>query len=86
MIGCPTDSGGNGNNKVVVEKYRGKWVDENDTSIYFILTEKEMSTSLGYTQSVYTEGNILYGENGKIGTFESDTRYKNLEDDVYIKQ
>jgi hypothetical protein len=63
MIGCPTDDA-TGNDKVVSEKYQGKWVNQSE---HFVLDEKTMKFSSGNTSSVYTEGNVLYSETGKLG-------------------
>jgi hypothetical protein len=98
MTGCPTDTTENpppntppaGNDKVVAEKYRGKWVNENNSNGYFILSEKTMETSSGLTLSAYTEGNILYSESSGIilkeGMFVTDTRFKQDGfEDIYLK-
>jgi hypothetical protein len=99
MTGCSTDTTENPppntppavNDKVVAEKYQGKWADENNSSIYYVFNEKTMVTPNGLTVSAYTEGNVLYvisddGSGVKSGTFVTDTRFKDDFDAIYLKQ
>jgi hypothetical protein len=84
FVGCENGTTPNDDNekeedeveKVVAEKYQGRWIQQEDTT-YWIYLEKVVCKDNGGTiGAAWTEGTDLYVGGKKCGYFENDTTLK----------
>jgi hypothetical protein len=62
--------------RVVAEKYRGRWIQEDETDYWIYLEKPVYKDNNGAYTAAWTEGTDLYVGGKKRGYFENDTTLK----------